>query len=248
MKEIERSLDRALIVGTAKQLQARGVGSFHIDDMRANPVNMHQIVNEVMRLKEKPDEADRGSKSYIRRLINDDLSGLPSESEIRSFALNRTLFLIAASYLRLAPRLTSFKVWASSMSRTRATQGREASQIWHRDYSERRLVRCFLNINDVDSLNGATEYILGTHLTGSFNHVGQDLGDDGLSRYTDDARLPSSLLQDCVISASGPSGQVTLIDTGGIHRGGWHMDDRERLVALTTFVTPLDLYPGRLKL
>lgn len=246
-REIEAHQDRNLIEQTADTLKSQGFAQFHVADITSQPIDFQSMQAEVSSIMEESSNETGGSKDYIRRIIDDNLSDFPAFDHLRKWAQNRMLYLTAARYLDLAPHLVSFKVWQSFKNPEQGSE-RLASQNWHRDFSEQRLVRVFLNLGPVDEANGATQYIRGSHSKGPLALVGNKRNVPGSpSRYLDLLREPFST-SEFKVAAEGPPGQITLIDTGGIHRGGWHLDERNRIVAITTFVTPLDLYGGKLHL
>ena len=50
-----------------------------------------------------------------------------------------------------------------------------------------------------------------------------------------------------VTAAEGKAGTLYFLDTGGLHRGGYHIEPGERRVSLTTFSTSADLQATQIK-
>lgn len=164
-REIEAHQDRNLIEQTADTLKLQGLEQFHVTDITSQPIDFQSTQAEVSSIMEESLNDTGGPKDYIRRLVDDNLSDFPAFDHLRKWAQNRMLYLTAARYLDLGPHLVSFKVWQSFKNPEQGSE-RVASQNWHRDFSEQRLVRVFLNLGPVDEANGAIQYIRGSHSKG----------------------------------------------------------------------------------
>ncbi len=178
------------------------------------------------------------SKLFIERLIQDSLMDVsdPLWSKLTSL---RSLEYVAGSYMGLEPELSSFKVWRSVYT---GDMTRQASQMFHRDFNDRSVLRAFLYFGPVKHESGATQFVLGSHRSGPLANQFADRDEDN-SAYANDDDVESNL-SDYIVTADGDVGDMYIIDTSGLHRGGFHMVESERRVALFTYSTNADLMPS----
>ncbi len=242
--QISRRSDFAVIARISEDLKNFGIAKCDLSELDNAPdLKMLQDEYENLLGKETVNPHNRGSKSYIQRLIDDDYSFEESDSAISKYLLNETIALACSFYLGLIPKLTSFKVWRSHQIEQAK---REASQNWHRDYNDYQMVRDFLYFNDVDSNNGAGDYVKGSHYLGDGFTKLQD-SENGISRYSTDLGVSTEFPSERIITAVGRAGTVYFLDTGGLHRGGYHPVPGERRVSLTTFSTAADLQTSKIR-
>jgi hypothetical protein len=97
---------------------------------------------------------------------------------------------------------------------------RRRSQKWHRDVEATRVFKAFLYVSDVDAQCGPFEYVLGSNFRRG--------ACPARSYAAPDATFEAHA---CV----GPSGTAFLVDTGGIHRGGFSTGG-ERLHVMWTWL------------
>jgi hypothetical protein len=161
---------------------------------------------------------------------------------------------IAARYLGMVPRFTGANFW-----RTRPAEGadRTYSQLWHRDYNDRALVKVFLYITDVGPKEGFFEFISGSHGRGPLGRLYDEIGADGYREYPKPgeaeqmvAGLPVVELnavpasqrsgpgtpwrrQPTHIRCLAPRGTLIFCDTFGLHRGGYvEQGHRDMIMAI----------------
>jgi hypothetical protein len=220
------------------ELTKFGIAKAHVSEFKNMP-NLVQLQHEYDELlsKEKELPHDRKSKTFIQRLVDDDFEFDNLESAITQYCLNEDVMKACANYFGLIPKLTSFKIWRSHQ--TESTE-RIASQNWHRDYNEYKMVRVFLYFNEVNKNNGAGEYVTGTHYMGDSYTKLQD-SEDGISRYATEEQVKKEFEDSRILIAEGSAGTMFFVDTAGLHRGGYHPVPGERRVSLTTFSTAADL-------
>jgi hypothetical protein len=221
-----------------------GIAKAHISEFKNMP-NLVQLQHEYDELlsKEKERPHDRKSKTFIQRLVDDDFEFDNLESAITQYCLNEDVMKACANYFGLIPKLTSFKIWRSHQ--TESTE-RIASQNWHRDYNEYKMVRVFLYFNEVNKNNGAGEYVTGTHYMGDSYTKLQD-SEDGISRYATEEQVKKEFEDSRTLIAEGSAGTMFFVDTAGLHRGGYHPVPGERRVSLTTFSTAADLMETKVR-
>jgi len=164
---------------------------------------------------------------------------------------------LSARYMGMIPRFVGNSFWHTYPG---PTEERMHSQLWHRDYNDRLLVKAFLYLNDVGEMNGPFEYFSGTHGQGPLGRTFNRTGPDGLRLYPDSKEmeeflrpLPLVKLDDVEeqnrygnrapwagkpsrILCTGPAGSLVFADTFGLHRGGYVQEGHRNLI-MTTFST-----------
>jgi len=228
----------------ARDLKENGFAKAHISEFGGMPsiIDLQSEYESLLKL-DNLNPHDRKSKSFIQRLVDDDFSFNDTNSALAKYCLNEEVAKACAMYLDLVPKLTSFKIWRSHQT---DVSERSASQNWHRDYNEFQMIRIFLYFNEVNSNNGAGEYVLGTHFLGDSYEVLQD-SEDGVSRYSSESDVRKAFSKDKLVTADGGAGTLYFVDTAGLHRGGYHPVPGERRVALTTFSTAADLMETKVR-
>jgi hypothetical protein len=127
---------------------------------------------------------------------------------------------IAAHYMGMIPRFNGTNLWRTIPS---PAADRIASQRWHRDYNDFRIVKVFLYLNDVTDESGPFEYLKGSHGGGRYQRVLANKFRKGIDRgyCADDelAELDVKLRAEHQV-CSGKAGTLIFADTHGFHRGG----------------------------
>ena len=234
----------ALVSRIAADLAQYGIAKADISEF-SNMPNIVELQKEYEELlaKDNLNPHDRKAKSFIQRLVDDDYKFDNAKSAITKYCLNEEVAIACAKYLGMVPKLTSFKIWRSHQ--IEATE-RTASQNWHRDYNEYQMIRVFLYFNDVNTGNGAGEYVTGTHYLGdSYNKL--LYSEDGVSRYSTEKQVTNEFEANRLFVAEGLAGTMYFVDTAGLHRGGYHPVPGERRVSLTTFSTAADLMETKIR-
>ena len=116
---------------------------------------------------------------------------------------------------------------------------RVASQLWHRDFDDRHLLKAFLYLVDVDSETGPFEYVPGSQPGGRFGDLWgwkplgvrriDDRGAPGATRRTRRSRRSRR-----------PRAPLILCNTSGFHRGGFSTA-KPRVLATATYCSPASL-------
>jgi hypothetical protein len=139
------------------------------------------------------------------------------------------------------------------------------SQLWHRDYNDRMLVKVFLYLTDVGPQAGCFEYVVGSHECGPLGDTFDRIGPDGFRAYPDakevDERLAGvPVVQLDAVAREAQTGEAapwrrkptmlrcvapkaTLIfaDTFGLHRGGF-VESGHRDMIMTTYSTNFNVH------
>jgi hypothetical protein len=115
---------------------------------------------------------------------------------------------------------------------------RAASQLWHRDFDDRHLLKAFLYLVDVDDETGPFEYVAGSHPSGRYASLWEwrPLGTGRIA----EGEVTANTRREDVKTLAGPSGTIILCNTSGLHRGGFSTA-KPRVLATATFCSPASL-------
>lgn len=131
--------------------------------------------------------------------------------------LSTNLGNIATAYYKEPALLRYADYW---LSMPVPSTERNYSQNWHRDPEDQRILKVFVYLNDVTEMNGAFEYVKGSHLTGPFNSI-FPYDSDHPNNYPVEQELRSLIPPEAFTCNEGKKGTVIICDTHGFHRGGY---------------------------
>jgi hypothetical protein len=154
------------------------------------------------------------------------------------FALcaSRRMLDIGNSYLGLWSKLEYVDLWYSVPQPEEAD--RISSQRWHRDFNDRRLMKAFLYLVDVDEGTGPFQYVPGSAPGGPYGDAWpwRPLGEN----YPPESELENRIGPDAARVFTGPKGTLLFCDTAGFHRGGF-ATAKPRVLATATYSSPASL-------
>lgn len=180
---------------------------------------------------------------------------------VSDYLADQQFAAIAAAYMNMVPRYVGSSFWHTKP----APGSRQDSQLWHRDYNDRRLVKVFLYLNDVGPDNGYFEYATGTHIKGPYGHKFDLIGSDGYRAYPDQDEIgaiikgfpiiqlnavPKSEMSGAaapwhkkpsVVQCQAPAGTLIFADTFGVHRGGFVKANYRDLI-MNTYSTNFNVH------
>lgn len=154
----------------------------------------------------------------------------PYAHPLGRWALAHEILAIVNRYLGMYSQVLTLKYWYSVAS---AGQKADGSQLWHRDYNDRHLLKTFLYVGDVDEGTGPFSFAKGTH-----HGVLRDT-DPPLSRDSTGARRVTDEDMECLVPGSdlvtavGSAGSVVLADTSGFHKGGFATRRDRKMIVVT---------------
>ena len=134
------------------------------------------------------------------------------------------------SYLGLYSRLNQLNYWFT-IPLLKTDRLRVASQNWHRDPEDRKLVKVFIYYTKVDEKAGPFEYMLESRQGRRYYNMW--LGASYPPPDQVEQRVPT---KDRVV-ASGPEGTIIFCDTSGFHRGGFALENA-RLLSVFAYISP----------
>ena len=153
-----------------------------------------------------------------------------------SACASRKMLDVANAYLGLWSKLEYVDMWYSVPQPENAD--RISSQRWHRDFNDRKLVKVFLYLVDVDEGTGPFQYIAGSAPGGTNADAWpwRPLGEN----YPPEAELEQQIAADAVRTFTGPKGTLLFCNTAGFHRGGFATTSA-RVLATATYSSPASL-------
>lgn len=168
-------------------------------------------------------EASYVEKDYLRYMLGE-TPPLDLASPYARLALHPDIRAVVDGYLGMYSQLRFYNLWETPPG----AETPEASQLWHRDRDDRRIVKGFLYLCDVDATNGPFRFAKGTHRRGDLCVEAPARLEGHIPRSTD-AQLASVVPQDRMNTFCGPAGTLILADTTAYHCGGF-ATERARLL------------------
>ena len=150
--------------------------------------------------------------------------------------VSRRMLDLANSYLRMWSKLEYLDVWYSVPQPS--TGERISSQLWHRDYNDKHLLKAFLHLVDVDEQMGPFQYVPESQPGGRYADAWpwSPLGQNYPSEQELEQRIPASDVR----TFTGPKASLLFCNTAGFHRGGFSTS-APRVLATVTYSSPASL-------
>src|ERR671931_242091 len=147
---------------------------------------------------------------------------------------NPRLLDIANAYLEMWSKLEYVDVWYTVPA---GGDERRSSQRWHRDFNDRRLLKAFLYLVDVDEETGPFEYVPRSAPGGELEALSpwRPLGEN----YPPEGELEAQI-DGGAVTFTAPKGTIIFCNTSGFHRGGFARG-RPRVLATFTWDSPASL-------
>ena len=177
----------------------------------------------------------RAGKEFVVRLHSYEVE-LDFDDPWFRVCASRRMLDIANSYLGLWSKLEYVDLWYSVPQPEEAD--RVSSQRWHRDFNDRRLVKAFLYLVDVDETAGPFQYVAGSAPGGRHGKEWpwRPLGDN----YPPEDELEQRIPPESARTFTGPKGTFLFCNTAGFHRGGF-ATAKPRVLATATYSSPASL-------
>jgi Phytanoyl-CoA dioxygenase (PhyH) len=143
---------------------------------------------------------------------------------------------VANAYLHMWSKLEYVDVWYSVPQPAEAE--RVSSQLWHRDYNDKHLLKTFLLLVDVDEKMGPFQYVPGSQPGGPYADAWgwKPLGHN----YPTESELEELIPASAIETFTGPKGTLIFCNTSGFHRGGFSTT-RPRVLSTATYSSPASL-------
>jgi hypothetical protein len=174
--------------------------------------------------------ADFEGKSFLRRSSELD-NRITLEDPLVQFVVQGRANHIARHYFGQEVKICNIDYW---LNLPLENGGPTSSQKWHRDFEDRRVLKAFVYLTDVNESNGPLSYLSGSQPGGRYESIfptrpplGVVVEDEQLSVVVDPTSLQTFIL---------PRLAVVFADTAGLHRGGY-CTSGIRFAFTTTFTT-----------
>lgn len=149
------------------------------------------------------------------------------------------------SYLGLWSKMIGADLWYTIP--INSGRGRTASQNWHRDPEDRKLVKVFLYLFDVGPDAGPLEYIPESRIGRKYDYLWPETTGGGGYGYPPQEEIEKAVPASDRIACTVPAGTFVFCDTSGFHRGGYSTG-KERVLGNWIYVTPASRYTSFFKL
>jgi ectoine hydroxylase-related dioxygenase (phytanoyl-CoA dioxygenase family) len=226
------------------ELDEQGYSLLTLSDVFPDETRWHQL--EAMRdrfVSETEDDLAKGGehvrvragKEFVVRLHSYGVT-LGLDDPWFAVCASRRMLDIANAYLRMWSKLEYVDVWYS-VPQPESAQ-RISSQLWHRDYNDKHLLKTFLYLVDVDEDMGPFQYIPGSQPGGQYADAWpwKPLGQNYPTEEELEQHIPASAVRTFV----GPKASLLFCNTAGFHRGGFSTTE-PRVLATATYSSPASL-------
>ncbi len=232
-------------------LRRQGLASMPFDELVDDPGCWPELAETVAAFVGSAPTTDRiqayqqdfrqaGWKEYLVRRFPPGSTVACSHPLVR-FGVSRWLLEIANAYLDLWSKLLYFDIWYTIPLNVQ--REKVASQRWHRDPDDERILKVFLYFSDVDESAGPLEYIRGSNAAGKYYGHFRRRG----QHYPSESELERLVSPSDRAVCTGPRGTFVFCDTRGFHRGGY-ATEHPRILAKWVFVSPASISPRAYRL
>lgn len=155
-------------------------------------------------------------------------------------SVSAPLLRIVGAYLGLAPK---FRDWRLEVTvPTPEGMRPRASQRWHRDQEDQKLIKVFLYLSDVDEAAGPFMYVQYAHPVGKWRNLFPRIPPRGSLPMPED--VDRHIPWDDVVTLTGRAGTIIFCDTSGLHQGGY-AKSTHRLMYTSIYTTAASPWPIR---
>jgi len=177
-----------------------------------------------------------GKEFVVRAYSYDDVTLALAENAWLRACLSHRLLDVANAYLRMWAKLSYVDLWYTA-PQPEASE-RTASQLWHRDFDDKHLLKAFIYLVDVDATTGPFEYVSGSQPGGRYASS-WPWAPMTTGRISED-EVSSTVAADAVKTLAAPRGTLILCNTSGLHRGGF-ATAKPRALATATYCSAASL-------
>jgi hypothetical protein len=161
---------------------------------------------------------------------------VPFADPLLQLAVSPELLDTVNLYLGLHSRLNQINYWYT-IPLKQPDRTRVASQNWHRDPEDSKLVKVFIYFAAVDENAGPFEYILQSRLGQRY----EKMWPASSGRYPPPDQVEQHVAGTDRVVAVGPEGTIIFCDTSGLHRGGFALESA-RLLSVFAYISPASPY------
>jgi len=158
------------------------------------------------------------------------------------FSLSCPILRIVSGYLEMFPKFRYWELQATVPNVAGDEGNARASQRWHRDPDDKKMLKMFLYLNDVDEESGPFMYLKGSHSMGRHSRLFPGKPPQGTPKFPkiEDDMLP----REDIILATGKSGTLIFADTSGLHKGGL-AKSKNRFMYTSAYMSQATVWPIR---
>ena len=164
-------------------------------------------------------------KPFISEFF-EEMPTITDDSKFAEAALSERVLTIVSTYLGMSPRFQEFTL--TEINAVPGSEPRTSSMRWHRDPHDRRLLKMFIYFTDVGENNGPFTYVRGSNYPNTYSKIFPQVPPAGV--YPPDGDVEKKVNPKDVVKAMGNAGTVVFADTAGLHRGGYVLKDRRRML------------------
>lgn len=179
----------------------------------------------------------RQGKPFLKTLWEEDMI-LEMSNPFMRLAISEEVLSVVNGYMGMFA-----KFFFSALDLTLKvpeTAPRVRSQNWHRDPEDKKMVKMFVYLSDVDTGAGPFTYIKGSHMGGRWAHIFPQKPPKG--SYPPEEEVTNIIPKSDITVATGKAGTVVFADTAGLHRGGY-AHHSERLMFTAEYSSKASLRP-----
>jgi hypothetical protein len=174
--------------------------------------------------------SSKDNKDFLFRLSS--VQGKNAPSKLWSISVDGFFREVANQYFTQKARITNIDYWVTPQGSPGDVP--RSSQLWHRDYEDKRVLKIFVYFTDVDIDSGALSYIEKSHSSGDYGCYFPTK--PPLGRTVSDSELELTVPLGLKKTFVAPRGTVLFVDTGGLHKGGY-CPTRERFLFTATYTS-----------
>lgn len=202
------------------------IGQDAYEDLRRGVVDLREAGLQI----DTPLTDASKSKTYLRRWLGSS-PVFDASTPWAKVAMETPILDIAKAYIPDAT-LYHYNIWQTLV----CEQPPFSSQLWHRDYEDRIMLKVFLYLTDVDAGAGPLWYLPGTHSLGHRKNLRPSASIVDRVLRTSDKQMAAKVPESEWVELTGPAGTLLLVDTAGYHKGGY-ATERERWLYTCQFCT-----------
>jgi hypothetical protein len=226
-----------------EDLKSKGISTFHINELEGGKELFEGIVaeekayhlaqaNRIEHQRELLKSNDTKSiegKIYLVDIPAGEGNPIFALSSAK-LALHSSLLSVVNAYIGIYSKVRYLTFW---LNLHKPDQKEMASQFWHRDHEDRRILKLFLYLEDVNEGSGPFSYVPGMH-RGKLRHI-DPIDSTGKTNGTiraNDEAMNKIISKEKWFIGVAPKGTIIIADTKSYHKGGLaKTNDRHLLTA-----------------
>lgn len=211
------------------ELRRDGVAITTLDKLVPDQ-NMLEIL-QAWEQSHKPRE-ESGSKKKFLREYWDLVPTLDFSNPFLRLSLSTSTLAIVSGYMEMFTHLTYYNLGETIPQKD---LNPVQSQRWHRDPEEKRMIKMFIYLSDVDHGAGPFTYARRTVYGQEYGHMFPQKPPEGC--YPPEKEVNERIPKELINEMTGPAGTVIFCDTSGLHFGG-RATEKHRLMFTAAYHSP----------